>query len=536
MTSTLVSNEEELNGQLVSGRYRVIRALGEGGMGKVYLAEHEAIEKRIALKVLHREYSANPDVVERFKQEAISASRIKHPNVIDIFDFGQLDDGSCFIAMELLEGQDLGDALQQRGVFSPEQAVQIALQICRALQTAHARGVVHRDMKPENVFLQTTPDGEQNVKIVDFGIAQLRKAEDTDAPAPGRRRLTKTGMIFGTPEYMAPEQARGQGIDHRSDIYATGIILYELVSGSVPFMGQSLLEVLNHHVLSPVPPLRHKYPQIQISAELEALIYQALEKRPEDRFESMKALAEALVQTPEGAALGRHSLVSLTSLTDAPQTQVSPAPLDASTQIHGSPRGTTPIVGAQTIPELPAGVPQRSWTPLISVLGFALVGMIGFAVWKNLSGPSPEEKPASSDAPVAPERAVAAAPEGQNLAPAPEPAVAPAAQEKPAAPEQIVLSVVTVPPGALIEKEGFQVCESSPCEVLAERDEALTLTARLGQRVGTAKVLAQRDQNVSITLSAPPARKPKPSENKAPPQQQLCEVNVDGLKILRPCP
>ncbi|HSC89678.1 MAG TPA: serine/threonine-protein kinase, partial [Polyangiaceae bacterium] len=256
MPSTL-SSTDPLLGQLVAGRYRVMRCLGEGGMGKVYMAEHEAIEKRIALKVLHREYSANTDVVERFKQEAISASRIKHPNVIDVFDFGQLEDGACYIAMELLEGQDLGDALQQVGAFDPEQGLRIVLQVSRALGAAHMRGVVHRDLKPENVFLQNTPEGEQVVKIVDFGIAQLRKNEDADAPVEERkRRLTRTGMIFGTPEYMAPEQARGLGVDQRSDVYATGCILYELLSGSVPFIGESFLDVLNKHVMAPVPSLR----------------------------------------------------------------------------------------------------------------------------------------------------------------------------------------------------------------------------------------------------------------------------------------
>ncbi|HMJ15050.1 MAG TPA: serine/threonine-protein kinase, partial [Polyangiaceae bacterium] len=190
---------------LVAGRFRVLRLLGEGGMGQVYLAEHEAIEKKVALKVLRPEYSTKPDIVLRFQQEAISASRIKHPNVLDVFDFGRLDNGCFFLAMEFLEGNDLADELVRQRTLDPERGVRIALQICRALGAAHARGVVHRDLKPENVFIQRTGDGEEIVKIVDFGIAQLRSPEEAAQTEPKRRRLTRTGMIFGTPEYMAPE-------------------------------------------------------------------------------------------------------------------------------------------------------------------------------------------------------------------------------------------------------------------------------------------------------------------------------------------
>ncbi|HEV8247933.1 MAG TPA: serine/threonine-protein kinase, partial [Polyangiaceae bacterium] len=199
-------SQDPLIGTTVAGRYKVIKPLGEGGMGQVYLAEHVAIEKRIALKVLHAEYAHKGDIVARFQQEAISASRIKHPNVLDVFDFGQLDNGCFYLAMEFLEGNDLADEIQKNRVLEPHRGLRFALQICRALAAAHAKGVVHRDMKPENVFLQRTGDGEEIVKIVDFGIAQLRTNEEAAAGAK-QRRLTRTGMIFGTPEYMAPEQA-----------------------------------------------------------------------------------------------------------------------------------------------------------------------------------------------------------------------------------------------------------------------------------------------------------------------------------------
>ena len=173
-------------GTTVAGRYKVIKLLGEGGMGQVYLAEHFAIEKRVALKVLRAEYAHKGEIVTRFQQEAISASRIKHPNVLDVFDFGQLENGCFYLAMEFLEGNDLADELQRQRVLTAPRALPIAMQICRALSAAHAKGVVHRDMKPENVFLQRTADGEEIVNIVDLGIAQLKSSKEEAAAADTR--------------------------------------------------------------------------------------------------------------------------------------------------------------------------------------------------------------------------------------------------------------------------------------------------------------------------------------------------------------
>ena len=237
---------DALIGSLAAGRYRIIKQLGEGGMGRVYLAEHVAIEKRVALKVLRAEYATKGEIVTRFQQEAISASRIKHPNVLDVFDFGQLDNGCFYLAMEYLEGCDLADEITRRRVLDVATGIRISMQICRALAAAHVNGVVHRDMKPENVFLQRTADGEEIVKIVDFGIAQLRSKDDSVVET--KRRLTRTGMIFGTPEYMAPEQAGGKHADLRADIYAVGIMMYEMFTGAVPFTGETFLGVLTKHL------------------------------------------------------------------------------------------------------------------------------------------------------------------------------------------------------------------------------------------------------------------------------------------------
>jgi serine/threonine-protein kinase len=294
--------DDPLVGQLVAGRYRVLGHLGEGGMGNVYRAVQETIEKKVALKVLKAEYSASPDMVVRFHREAVSACRIKHPNVVDVFDLGQLEDGRFYIAMDLLEGRDLAQVLSASGALPPQRAIAIALQICRALNAAHQSGIVHRDLKPENVFLHRTSDGDEIVKIVDFGIAHLLAQEpDRTRSAPmieqapdGSRKLTSAGMIFGTPEYMAPEQAAGGKIDHRADIYATGIILYKMLTGRAPFTGEKFLDVLEKQVLEAPPRMSKMKPDLDVPKELDQVVMRALAKKPDERYATMARFARAI--------------------------------------------------------------------------------------------------------------------------------------------------------------------------------------------------------------------------------------------------
>jgi serine/threonine protein kinase len=218
-----VAPVDPLLGQTLAGRYHIHKKLGEGGMGAVYLAVHTLLEKQVALKVLHGEFARKPDLVERFMQEAKAASRIRHENVIDISDFGVTPDGFVFFAMELLHGHDLHEEISRArlaGVPIPwDRSRKIFLQICSALSAAHSHGIVHRDLKPENIYLIEFLGHKDFVKLLDFGIAKLTEASEGD------RKLTRTGMLFGTPEYMSPEQARGENVDHRVDIYAMGCIL-----------------------------------------------------------------------------------------------------------------------------------------------------------------------------------------------------------------------------------------------------------------------------------------------------------------------
>lgn len=523
---------DPLIGQLVTERYRIVRKIGEGGMGTVYEAHHEAIEKRIALKVLHEQYSSSPEVLERFKQEAVSASRIKHQNVIDVFDFGQLPSGACFIAMEYLDGMDLGDALQKRGAFPADEAIRITIQICRALGLGHTRGVVHRDLKPENIFLQRTLEGDEVVKIVDFGIAQLRSNDEAvqSVKQARQRRLTKTGMIFGTPEYMAPEQARGQDVDHRSDIYSTGIILYELLTGAVPFLGESFLEVLNKQSLAQVPPLNEANADVVISKELSRVVYRALEKEPDDRFPAMKELSSALLRTPEGRSVRSHisSISSREDLESDDELRLEnasvPAPKSGDgTAMFGSP-GAPALEGSESVPVHS----QRGLTAAVvgvSALILAIGAYVAFGGEEQQKEPlaeaiketTPAPSPAPTPAPAEPEQA-------PEASPAP-------------TPEKVQLRISSQPTGAVVKKDGFQVCEATPCELRVEQGEALSLTAELGKAKGEAKVLAQSDQGVSIKLIAPatPRPRPRPATPTPNPAPAMCEVMVDGLKILRPC-
>jgi serine/threonine-protein kinase len=549
---------DPLLGTTVAGRYKVIKLLGEGGMGQVYLAEHSAIEKRIALKVLRAEYAHKGEIVTRFQQEAISASRIKHPNVLDVFDFGQLENGCFYLAMEFLEGNDLADELQRSRVLTAPRALPIAMQICRALSAAHAKGVVHRDMKPENVFLQRTGDGEEIVKIVDFGIAQLKPSNEEAAAVSTHRRLTRTGMIFGTPEYMAPEQASGKHADLRCDIYAVGIILFELFTGAVPFTGETFLGVLTKHLNEMPPSMRAVYPDLQISNELEAVVARTLAKDPTQRYQTMNELAAALAATPEGqyAGLrgpysqvgdGRGSALPSGGTPNPTAQQFVANPSVPQQPLGSGPELTDAARAAVTMPGQPTAVEARAETQLgaesatkpptksggAGAIVFSLLAVLvlgGGAAAFFLHGGSTTPIAASASpkpletGPVAPPVAAEAPPAVPSTAP---PATSVVAPVTPPPLAGVKLEVVTDPPGATLLKNGFQVCDATPCEVTAAVNETLELAGEKGPLKGKAKVLAQKDQRVTIKLAAPVA---------APPKARMCEVEIDGLKILRPCP
>jgi serine/threonine-protein kinase len=296
-------NDPLLN-SLVDGRYRVLSRLGDGGMGIVYRAEHTYLNKEFALKVMR----PTRDVVDRqrFEQEARLASRIRHRNVVEISDFGILQTGQPYFVMELLRGETLGEAIYQ-GRIKPLLACLIAAQVASGLQAVHKQNVVHRDLKPDNIFLldldaatageeresgDSDPPGQVNfVKIMDFGIA---KSIDN--------KLTGTGMTLGTPEYMSPEQATGEKLDWRSDQYSLGCILYEMLTGELPFGGKTAFEVMNKHLSSPPVPPRQRRPDnaAGIPVGLEKIVLTMMQKRPANRYPSMRAVEQALREVAAG--------------------------------------------------------------------------------------------------------------------------------------------------------------------------------------------------------------------------------------------
>jgi eukaryotic-like serine/threonine-protein kinase len=295
-------------GTIIAERYRVDAMLGEGGMGKVYAAEHIHMRKQVAIKVLHPEMSTTPEVVARFEREAVAAGKITHPNVAAATDFGRLEDRSFFLVLEYVAGVDLRSALRP-GALPPERAVKIIRQITAAVGAAHAAGVVHRDLKPENIML-VDRDGEADfVKVLDFGIAKIdaigigEKAEGAPGgvvPSGAAQPLTKMGAVFGTPDYMSPEQALGQPIDARSDLYSIGIMFYELLTGERPFKGGAVT-LMRKHVLEEPPPLSPAVLE-SVGPRFDPLIQKLLKKSAAERFASATELLQALNELTDEAA------------------------------------------------------------------------------------------------------------------------------------------------------------------------------------------------------------------------------------------
>jgi eukaryotic-like serine/threonine-protein kinase len=283
--------EETLIGATLAGRYSVTRKIGQGGMGAVYEATHTLIGKRVAIKVLLDKYARKEQVVARLEQEARLASSIGHEHIIDITDFGQTDDGRTFVVMEFLEGESLSELLNREGPLPEARIAAITRQIASALGAAHAKGVVHRDVKPDNVFLLRRND-KDFVKVVDFGISKSMRASDVgDEDSP---RLTQTGMVLGTPLYMSPEQARGDDeLDARIDIYALGVIMYELATGRVPYTGTNYLAIISQ-VLNDDPP-RPRAVRPELSDEFENVVLKALAKEREDRYQTTDEIAADLL-------------------------------------------------------------------------------------------------------------------------------------------------------------------------------------------------------------------------------------------------
>ena len=288
-------------GMLIGERYRIIDRLGEGGMGLVFRGEHVMMKKPVAIKLLHRELGNVDDATKRFEREAQSASRLSHPSIVGVTDFGRSDTGELFLVMEYVPGAQLGEHLAKNGRLSPSKAIMVTRLMLRGLAHAHQAGVVHRDLKPANVMLvesESEPGRIEGVKILDFGIAKMTEAASA-TPDPG---LTRGGMIFGTPSYMSPEQATGEPVDLRTDIYACGVMLYEMLVGRKPFIADDLIKVMAQQVTVQPPPFATVAPKLRIPEVLEAIVMKALQKDRNRRFQTAVAFLQALDAAEEQLA------------------------------------------------------------------------------------------------------------------------------------------------------------------------------------------------------------------------------------------
>lgn len=275
-------------GFLIEGKYQILEKVGHGGMGSVYRAKHTLMDREVAVKVLHSHLVENADFLRRFQHEAQIASKLHHPNAVMIYDFG-IAGKLPYLVMEFVQGETLKDLIAKQGPIPVSKLESIMSQVFSALVEAHRLGIVHRDLKPDNFILTTRPDGSLLTRILDFGIAKLLTPTDNKA----QTLATQAGMFFGTPRYASPEQALGKELDARADIYAIGVILYEALTGEVPFDAPSMMELLLKHLNQPPPPVRDKHPELGISKSVEDVVLKCLEKDRDNRYQSIYDLSVA---------------------------------------------------------------------------------------------------------------------------------------------------------------------------------------------------------------------------------------------------
>jgi len=394
---------------ILEGRYRLLSPLGSGGMGVVYLAEHIGLGKRVAVKVLRGELSRDATFARRFELEAIAASQIGHENIVDVTDLGRTPSGELFYVMELLEGRSLSSLLRRERFLPLGRAVPILVQVCRALEAAHARGIIHRDVKPQNVMLLSREGKPDFVKVVDFGISKVSNPEGG--------KLTEAGAILGTANYMAPEQAAGGEVDPGADVYALGVLTYELCTGLLPFRGENTFATMLQHLEAAAEPPSKRCPELGLPPELDTLVLQALAKTPAAR-PSMARFRAGLEALPA-------------SLAPAP----SPAP-------PAAPALETDEAALALAPtSMRATAPSRRIWPIVTGAAVLVAGLVTLLfAWRqppaapvSSPAPAPVSPPVQVSAPLQ-EPAAVAPPPSQEQPPAPEPKKDEVPLKKPPAP------------------------------------------------------------------------------------------------------
>jgi serine/threonine-protein kinase len=407
---TVTGAVDSLVGTTLEAKYRIESRIGAGGMGAVYKAHHLMLGRDVAVKVLHAAMLADAKAAERFRREAQAAARIEHANAVTIYDFGISADGSAYLVMELLRGTSLRDVLDRDGALTLGRTVEIFVQVCAGIDRAHQLGIIHRDIKPDNIMVDERADGTTGVKVVDFGIAMLQDLLNT-----GSTRLTGTGMVVGTANYMSPEHCRGADVDARSDIYSLGIVLYEMLTGRVPFSSPVASAVIVAHVNEPPPPLG-VYRQ-DVPPAVERVVLGALAKRPEDRPPTAAELARRLTDAARGSAVAMGTATVPVGVFPRPSTGAPGATTDGrppagtipvTTPAEVRPSGSVPT--PPTIPvqafyasgPAPAAPARRGLSPVIvAVVVFAMlaisvaiaVAAFGVMYWRGMTNTNIADNP-----------------------------------------------------------------------------------------------------------------------------------------------
>jgi serine/threonine-protein kinase len=372
-----VAVSDSLIDTLFDGRYRIQRKLGAGGMADVYLAEDQELGRRVAIKILNSRHGNDDQFIERFRREAKNAAALNHPNIVSIYDRGEAED-TYYIAMEFLDGRTLKELIVSRGAAPVNVAIEYARQILSALRFAHRHGIVHRDIKPHNVLV----DSEGRVKVTDFGIARA-----------GTSQMTETGSIVGTAQYLSPEQARGGEVDPRSDLYSLGVVLYELLTGKTPFEGETPVEIAMKHLsTTPKPPSKLRP---DVPPELDMVVLRALAKNPDDRYQSADEMEADLERVARGARVSAATVDTATQVLRRPApaaaeaataaTMIAP-PASAATRVARP----APVVEEEEYQE--RGGPERPIWPWLVAAAFVIAAAVaGFFVWHELSGSKVQE-------------------------------------------------------------------------------------------------------------------------------------------------
>jgi serine/threonine-protein kinase len=303
MTDSLIGAEVD------NGEYRITERIGTGGMGSVYKAEQPSMNRLVAIKVLHPRFANRDDLVSRFRREARAMSQLSHPNTARVYKFGQLPDGAAYFVMDYMEGKNLAHVVRAEGPMEPDRAINVMIQVCGALDEAHRAGIIHRDLKPENIFLTQQGGTNDFPKVLDFGLAKVSEKQ----MGRGSMMLTQQGMVFGTPEFMSPEQTQGEQLDRRSDIYSLGLILYELLTGKLPFDAEKPIDIMRAHVQDKPIPLNSRVDGKRFSLELEEVIGKSISKKKEGRYETAVDFAVALkrcLKNPLASTAARRALPS----------------------------------------------------------------------------------------------------------------------------------------------------------------------------------------------------------------------------------